>query len=75
MHSSRMCTARTLQYGGVSLTETPLERDPPCEHHRQVPCRNFVAGGNQNDIGNENDHNVIAIKHTLLAMQSGHGMR
>ena len=28
MQSSRMRSARMLLYGGVSLTETPLDRDP-----------------------------------------------
>ena len=28
MHSSRMCTAHSLPYWGVSLTDTP-DRDPP----------------------------------------------
>ena len=29
MHSSRMRTTRSLPYWGVSLTQTPLDRDPP----------------------------------------------
>ena len=29
MHSSRMRSARSLPYGGISLTETPPDRDPP----------------------------------------------
>ena len=47
MHSSRMRTARSLLYGGVSLIETPfldrdpLDRDPP----RQRRLR--YAGGNK----------------------------
>ena len=29
VHSSRMRTARSLPYRGISLTETPLDRQPP----------------------------------------------
>ena len=29
MHSSRMCTVRSLPYRGFSLTETPLDRETP----------------------------------------------
>ena len=31
MHFSRMRTTHSLPYGGVSLTETPLDRDPRAE--------------------------------------------
>ena len=42
MHSSRMCTAHTLPlWGGESLTETPLDREPPVNRmtHR---CKNIT---------------------------------
>ena len=47
MHSSRMCTARSLPYGGVSLTETPLNRDPldrdrPLPVDRQTPWKHYL---------------------------------
>ena len=35
MHSSRMRTVRSLPYGWVSLTEIPLDRDPPKQTPRK----------------------------------------
>ena len=51
MHSSRMRTARMLLYGGVSLTETPLDRDPLplwTDRHlwKQPSQTSFVGGKN-----------------------------
>ena len=48
-HSSRMCTARSLLYGGVSLTETPQTETPhgqrpPDRDHPEIPLDRDLCG-------------------------------